>query len=401
MRVLIADKLAPFVPGRLQDLGARVEVDAKLDGDALAARIRESDPEVLIVRSTKVQRAHFEAGRRLSLVVRAGAGVNTIDLETASSRGVYVANCPGKNAAAVAELAIGHLVNLDRRIADNVAALRAHRWDKKRFGEARGLRGRTLAVLGVGQIGREVIVRALAMGMRIVGWDRSLSAEHAEALGITLAPTPEAAVRDADAVTVHLALVPETEKRIGASVFGAMKPGAYFVNTSRGEVVDEEALLEACTTKGIRAGLDVFAKEPSAGQAQIAGDVFDHPNVYGTHHIGASTDEAEEAVGEETVRIVRAYQTGQPIPNCVNLAQRSAATHVVVVRHADRVGVLARVLGILSEARLNVEDMQNIVFSGNAAACARIEVCGEPEPDVLTRIAESPDVFAVTVSPLG
>lgn len=400
MRILLADKLAPFVAGRLQDLGARVEVDAKLEGDALAARIRETDPEVLVVRSTKVQKAHLEAGRSLSLVIRAGAGVNTIDLGTASERGVYVANCPGKNSAAVAELAIGHLVNLDRRIADGVAALRAHRWDKKTFGAARGLRGRTLAVLGVGQIGREVAVRAQAMGMRIVGWDKFLSAADAEALGIELAPTPEAAVQGADAVTVHLALVPDTEKRIGASVFGAMKPGSYFVNTSRGEVVDEDALLEACTSKGIRAGLDVFAKEPSGAQAEISGAVFDHPNVYGTHHIGASTDEAEEAVGEETVRIVAAYQAGQPIPNCVNLAQKSAATHVIVVRHADRVGVLAHVLRILSEARHNVEDMENIVFSGNAAACARIEVVGEPDGAVLAKIAESPDVFAATASPL-
>ena len=401
MHVLIADKLASFVAGRLQDLGARIEVDPKLEGESLAARIRESDPEVLVVRSTKVQQAHFEAGKSLSLVIRAGAGVNTIDLATASARGVYVANCPGKNAAAVAELAIGHLVNLDRRIADNVAALRAHRWDKKTFGEARGLRGRTLAVLGVGQIGREVITRARAMGMRIVGWDKFLSAAEAEALGLELAPTPEAAVSGADAVTVHLAFVPETDKRIGASVFGAMKPGSYFVNTSRGEVVDEEALLEACTNKKIRAGLDVFAKEPSASTAEVNGAVFVHPNVYGTHHIGASTDEAEEAVGEETVRIVRAYQAGKPIPNCVNLAHKSAATHVVVVRHVDRVGVLAHVLRTLSEAKHNVEDMQNIVFSGNAAACARIDVVGEVSQEVLARIAESPDVFAATVSPIG
>jgi D-3-phosphoglycerate dehydrogenase len=401
MRVLIADKLAPFVAGRLQDLGARVDLDPKLEGDSLTARIRETDPEVLVVRSTKVQKAHFEAGKALSLVVRAGAGVNTIDLATASTRGVYVANCPGKNAAAVAELTIGHLVNLDRRIADNVAGLRAQRWDKKTFGDARGLRGRTLAVLGLGQIGREVIVRAKALGMRVVAWSRSARAEDAEALGIELAPTPEAAVQNADAVSVHLALAPETDKRIGASVFHAMKPGAYFVNTSRGEVVDEDALLEACTNKKIRAGLDVFANEPSAGQAEVTGAVFAHPNVYGTHHIGASTDEAEEAVGEETVRIVRAYRAGQPIPNCVNLAKKSAATHVVVVRHVDRVGVLAHVLHILSEAKHNVEDMQNIVFSGNAAACARIDLVGEPTQDVLARIAESPDVFAATVSPIG
>ena len=397
MRILVADKLASFVPGRLQDLGARVEVDPKLEGDSLVVRLRAFDPEVLVVRSTKVTAAHVDAGRTLSLIVRAGAGTNTIDMASASARGVYVTNCPGKNAAAVAELAIGHLLNLDRRIADNVAALRAHRWDKKAFGEARGLRGRTLAVLGVGAIGKEVIVRAQALGMKIVGWSDFRPGE-AEALGIVRAPTAEAAVANADAVTVHLPLTPETERRIGASVFGAMKPGAYFVNTSRGEVIDQEALLEACTTRGIRAGLDVFAAEPSSAQGVFDGAVADHPNVYGTHHIGASTEEAEEAVGEEVVRIVGAYQNAEPIPNCVNLAVRSAATHVIVVRHADRVGVLAHVLGVLSAAKHNVQGMENIVFSGSHAACARVEVVGEPTPEILRAIEGSPDVFHVSAS---
>lgn len=398
MRILVADKLASFVPGRLQDLGAQVEVDPKLDGEPLAARMRELDPEVLVVRSTKVSGAHVEAGRSLSLIIRAGAGVNTIDLGVASARGVYVANCPGKNAAAVAELAIGHLINLDRRIADNVASLRARKWDKKGFGVARGLRGRTLAVLGVGPIGREVIARAQALGMKIVGWSRSLTEAEAGELGIVRAATPEAAVANADAVSVHLALTPETKERIGASVFASMRAGAYFVNTSRGEVVDQRALLEACESRGIRAGLDVFAKEPSAAQGEFEDAIADHPNVYGTCHIGASTDEAEEAVGEEVVRIVAAYQNAEPIPNCVNMAVRSAATHVVVVRHADRVGVLAHCLRILSEARHNVQGMENIVFSGGQAACARIEVVGEPSAEVLRAIGDSPDVFHVGTS---
>ncbi len=397
MRILVADKLASFVSGRLQDLGARVEVDAKLDGESLAERIRAFDPEVLVVRSTKVTAAHIDAGRTLSLIVRAGAGVNTIDLASASARGVYVTNCPGKNAAAVAELAIGHLLNLDRRIADNVAALRAHRWDKKSFGVARGLRGRTLAVLGCGAIGKEVITRAQALGMKIVGWSEFRPGE-AEALGITRAATAEAAVSNADAVTVHLPLTPETEKRIGASVFSAMKQGAYFVNTSRGEVVDQEALLEACTTRGLRAGLDVFVGEPSAAQGAFEGAVADHPNVYGTHHIGASTDEAEESVGEEVVRIVAAYQNAESIPNCVNLAVRSAATHVIVVRHADRVGVLAHVLRVLSEAKHNVQGMENIVFSGSQAGCARVEVVGEPTQEILRAIESNADVFHVSAS---
>lgn len=401
MRILIADKLASFVAGRLQDLGAEVAVEPSLEGESLAARIAERDPEVLVVRGTKVTAKHVEKGKALSLIIRAGAGVNTIDLPASSARGVYVANCPGKNAAAVAELAIGHLINLDRRIADNVAAIRTGVWDKKGLGVARGLRGRTLAVLGCGGIGRETIRLAQALGMRVVAWSRSLDAAQAEELGVERAATPEDAVRHADAVTVHLALTPDTRGRIGESVFSAMRPGAYFVNTSRGEVVDQAALLRAIEDEGIRAGLDVFAEEPAGSTGEFRDPIGRSPHVYGTHHIGASTDQAEEAVGEEVIRIVAAYRAGESIPNCVNLADKTPATHTLVVRHADRVGVLAGVLDALREAGLNVQGMQNIVFSGAEAACARIEVVGAPPPDTLLRIEKDPSVFAVTVAARG
>lgn len=401
MRILIADKLAPFVPGRLQDLGAVVTVDPKAEGESLAARIKELDPDVVIVRSTKVEAAQIESGGSLALVIRAGAGVNTIDLATCSKRGVYVANCPGKNAVAVAELTIGHLVNLDRRIADNVAALRAHTWDKKRFGVARGLRGRTLALLGCGQIGREVGKRARAFEMKLVAWDPWLADADAEALGITKAATPEDAVHDADAVSVHLALAKETRGRIGESVFAAMKPGAYFLNTARAEVVDADAMMRAISEKQIRCGLDVFPDEPGGSQAPYAHAIVDQPNVYGTHHIGASTDEAEEAVGYEVLRIVQAYRDGASIPNCVNLATRTPADHQLVIRHADRIGVLARVFSTLREAHINIEDMQNIVFSGGHAACARIGIVGSLSDDALGKLDADPDIFSVSQIGVG
>lgn len=398
MRILIADKLAPFVPGRIQDLGVEVVVDPKLSGDTLTAKIGEASPEVLVVRSTKVTRADIEASTSLALVVRAGAGVNTIDLAAASAKGVYVSNCPGKNAVAVAELAMGHLLNLDRRIVDNAVALRARQWNKKELGASRGLRTRTLAVLGAGNIGLEVIQRARAFGMRIVVWSLGFGEKEAKALGVEHRATPEEAVTGADAVTVHLALVPETRGRIGESIFAAMKPGAYFVNTSRGEVVDQASLRRAIEEKGVRAGLDVFEKEPSGAEGTFEDSIVDLPLVYGTHHIGASTDEAEEAVGEEVVRIVEAFRDGKAIPNCVNLAATTPATHVLVVRHADRVGVLASVLGALREAEINVQDMQNVVFDGAAAACARIAIDKAPTKETLARIAENPSIFAVSVA---
>ncbi len=401
MRILVADKLAAFVPGRLQDLGAEITYDPGLAGDALTERLGEISPEVLVVRSTKVTADHIARSRPLSLIVRAGAGVNTIDLAAASARGVYVANCPGKNAVAVAELTLGHLLNLDRRIADNVSALRAHRWDKKAFAQARGLRGRSLAVLGCGQIGREVIALSRAFGMEVTAWSRSLDDDAAEALGVHRAPTPEDAVRHADAVTVHLALASDTRGRIGESVFGAMQPGAYFVNTSRGEVVDQEALRRAVADKGLRAGLDVYANEPASGTGTFDDPIADDLGVYGTHHIGASTAQAEEAVGEEVIRIVDAHLAGRAIPSCVNLATQTPATHVLVVRHADRVGVLASILERLREAGHNVQEMQNIVFSGAEAACARIAVVDAPTDETLRSIESSDAVFSAHVGVVG
>lgn len=395
LRILIVDKLAPTVPKRLAAFG-EVTVDTSAKEAQLTQKIKELDPEVLVVRSTKVTAADIAAGKALALVIRAGAGVNTIDLQAASGQGVYVANCPGKNAIAVAELAIGHLLNLDRRIADGVAALREHRWDKKSFGVARGLYGRSLAILGTGQIGQEMILRAKALGMKITAWSRSLSPEAAARLGVTWAATPEAAVAGADAVSVHLALASATRGLVGESVFEAMKPGAFFINTARAEVVDEAALLKAIESKKLRVGLDVFAKEPTTATGTFIDPLVDHPSVYGSHHIGASTDQAEEAVGEAVVEIIAAYNNGSAIPNCVNLATRTPATHLLVIRHEDRVGVLAGVLGVLREANINVEDMQNIVFSGGKAACARISIVGELTEETLHKLSAAAHIFAVS-----
>ena len=198
---------------------------------------------------------------------------------------------------------------------------------------------------------------------------------------------------------MHLALTPETRGRVGESIFAALKPGAYFINTSRGEVVDHAALARVFDERDLRAGLDVFADEPSGATGEIADAIVDHPNVYGTHHIGASTQEATDAVGEEVVHIVDAYARGALIPNCVNLADRTEATHVLVVRHEDRVGVLAGVLSILREAGINVQEMQNILFSGGDAAIARIGVIGEPSPEALALIRRAAHVFDASVGP--
>jgi D-3-phosphoglycerate dehydrogenase len=397
MKVLIADKMAPVVMPELEALGCEVIQDPSLSSVDLEQAISHHDPAILIVRSTKVSVDHLQAGRSLSLVVRAGAGVNTIALDAASERGIYVANCPGKNAAAVAELAMGHILNADRRIADNVAALRAGQWKKKVFAKGtRGLKGRTLGLIGMGNIGSEVAHRAKAFEMKVIAWDISLTPERAERLGIEQKDSAEAVAEQADVLSVHIALNEHTRGLVSTAVFEALRPGSIFINTSRGAVVDEAALTLAIKEKGIKAGLDVFCGEP-ASDGDWSSDLSVLEGVYGTHHIGASTDQASEAVGDEVVRIVTEWKKTGSVPNCVNLARFRHATHLLVVRHKDEVGVLAGVLTALRRGEINVQEMQNIVFQGALAACAHIQVHAEPDSAVIQEIESNPAVYAVDV----
>ena len=262
--------------------------------------------------------ATIAAGKKLSLIVRAGAGVNTIDVEAANQRGIYVTNCPGKNSAAVAELAIGLLIACDRRIVSATNDLRGGQWRKKEYGKARGLRGRTLGIIGVGMIGKEVIGRAHGLGMQVVAWSRSLTEATAAELGVTYCASPLEVARCSDAVSIHVAAAPETNNMVGREFLDAMKNDAILINAARGEVVDRDALLDAIQRKGLRVGLDVFADEPKPGEAPFA-DTQLAQLVTATPHIGASTDEASEAIADEVVRIVRLFrETGKPV-NTVNM----------------------------------------------------------------------------------
>jgi D-3-phosphoglycerate dehydrogenase len=401
MKVLIADQFEQSGIAGLAECGCEVVYDPALKDDALAAALLDSRAEVLIVRSTKVT-AEMMGGGDLALIVRAGAGYNTIDVAAASGRGIYVSNCPGKNAIAVAELTWGLILSLDRRIPDGVADLRKGVWNKSAYGKARGLFGRTLGIVGLGSIGREVALRARAFGMPMVAWSRSLTPEAAQPLGITSLPSPVEVAARADVVTVHLALKPETRELLGHDFFAAMRPGALFVNTARAEVVDESALAVAVRGKGVRAAVDVFNGEPTGGTGSVSSPLFQEPGLYGTHHIGASTEQAQDAIAEETVRIVLTFAASGRVPNCVNIARRTPATHLLMVRHLDRVGVLARVFGALKDASINAQQTENVVFDGAVAAVARIQLDREPSVATLTAIrAGGPDILELSVKPVN
>jgi len=400
MKTLIADKFSETHIQRLRQLGCDVSYQPAARADELPGLAAAC--KILVVRSKQVTAETLNAASQLALVLRAGAGVNTIDVKTASARGVFVSNCPGKNSIAVAELVFAHLLAIDRRIPENVMALRAHQWNKKEFSRADGVFGKTLGVIGTGQIGREVIKRARAFGLRVIAWSRSLTPATAEALGVERYESVEEVLRQADIVTLHLALKPDTRKFLNAVRLALLKPTAILINTSRGEVVDQSALRTALAGGKLRVGLDVFDPEPAGGAGEFKDPILDLPNLYGTHHIGASTEQAQDAIAEEAIRIIQTFiQTGVVL-NCVNLATRTPARWQLVVRHYDRVGVLAFVMDQVRRAGINIEEVQNLIFEGAAAASCRIQLDAEPGPELLAAIKEgNGDIMGLELLRIG
>ena len=398
MRVLIADRVADSVAARLRDDGHDVEVAPGLDGASLVPAIEGVG--ALVVRSTQVAREAIEAGDALQLVVRAGAGVNTIDTDAAAERGIYVCNVPGRNAIAVAELTMGLICALDRHIPDNVIALREGRWDKARFSEARGLYGRALGIIGCGDIGLAVAERAHAFGLRILVEAKDRDPDREQRLDDVDAERLDRddLLAEADIVTFHVPATDETRDLVDRELLAKLKPGAWIVNTSRGEIVDEDALLAALDDRDLRAAVDVYRDEPEAKQGRIDSPLAQHPRVYGTHHIGASTEQAQEAIADGVVAAIRALAAGD-VTNVVNLETRPTGSTTLHVRHLDRVGVLSGVLRVLREADINVGQMENRIFAGEHAAVATMQVSGEVRTDVLDQIRGVEHVLHVSAAP--
>lgn len=397
MRILIADKLSESCLERLKDEGHEVLNRPELKDKSLSEALTTHQPHVLVVRSTKIQADVFDAAGHLELIVRAGAGYDNVDVKSASAKGIFVANCPGKNADAVAELTMALMLALDRSIPDNVIDAREGNWNKNLYGKAAGLKGRTLGVVGLGNIGKGVVSRAKSFGMNVVAWSRSLTADGAKALGVTRAESPTDVASQSDIVSLHVAASTDTELLAGSAFFNAMNPGAFFINTTRHSVVDEHAMMNAMDEKGIRVALDVFSDEPAGKTGSFSHPLAVHGNAYLTHHIGASTQQAQEAIADEAVRVILKYAQTNEVENCVNIAVQTSAVHQLMIRHIDRVGVLASVLNEISDVGWNVQEMENFIFSGAPAACAIIRFYGTVNEEVIERIQANSDVLAVSL----
>lgn len=373
----------------LTELGLTIVEEPKVTAERLNKGLK--DVQVLIVRSTIISKECIDNSPDLSLIVRAGAGVNNIDLVAASDKGIYVANCPGKNAIAVAELTMGLILSLDRFIPDNVSDFRQGKWNKGMYSKAEGLYGKTLGVVGTGQIGSELITRAQAFGMPVVAWSRSLTPDRAEEMDIMFADSIKTVADSCDILSIHLALTPDTKGVISREVLQKLKDGAFLINTSRAEVVDEEALFDELESGRLKAALDVFQEEPESKEGEFTSRFQSLNNVYITHHIGASTSQAQLAVAADAVDIVRGYVKQGKVRNWLNRCEHTEAPWQLVVRHFDKPGVIANVMSELKEADINAQELENVIFDGKKTACCTIQLDAEPSKKILENIRTRQD----------
>ncbi len=390
LKVLIADKFPDKYIEQMRKLNLDVVYEPTLGEKDIVEAAKEVD--ILVVRSTKVNEEAINNSKNLNLIIRAGSGVNNINIQAANKRGVYVANCPGMNAVAVAELAIGLMISLDRSIPDNVIDFRKGEWNKAKYSKGKGLKGKTLGIIGVGAIGKEVAKRALAFEMNVYGKDIT----RIEGVQIKDFSEMDQLLPLCDVVTIHLPATADTIGLFNKKMFSYMKDGAFLINTSRHNVIVEEDLVEAIKDKNIRFAGDVFKGEPEAKTGEVKSHFQNNPNVYITHHIGASTEQAQDAVAQETVKVISHYAHSGIIEHWVNRANITDAHYQLVVKHFDKPGVLAGVLDLLREGNINIEEIENVIFDGAIAASCTMKLINGVSADMLKKMSENPNVISVS-----
>lgn len=390
LKVLIADKFPEKYIQQMKDLDLEVIYEPKLGEKDLPQAAKDVD--ILVVRSTVVNEETILSSEKLNLIIRAGSGVNNIAISAANRKGVYVTNCPGMNAVAVAELTIGLMIALDRFIPENVIDFRNGIWNKDKYSKGLGLKGKTLGVIGVGNIGKEVAKRALAFDMNVYGKDIT----RIEGVQIKDFSEMDQLLPLCDIVSIHLPATPQTKGLFNKQMFSYMKNGAYLINTSRHDIIIEEDLLEAIKEKNLRVALDVFKDEPEGKAGEVKSILQNNPNIYVTHHIGASTEQAQDAVAQETVNIIKHFVHSGVIDHWVNRAKVTDAKYQLVVKHYDKPGVLASVLDVIRTGNINIEEIENIIFEGGIAACCTMKLQTAATAEMLKSIKENPNVISVS-----
>ncbi|KAH7824561.1 putative phosphoglycerate dehydrogenase [Monocercomonoides exilis] len=319
MKVLIVDTFSAKAMDELKAAGIEVIYDTKMKGDLLTEGLKANKPEVLVVRSTKVQVPQLDAGApELKMVVRAGSGYDTIDTAAAKERNVAVCNTPGMNATAVAELVFGFILTSDRYLHENIQLFREGKWAKGKYAKCHGIKGSTLGLIGFGNIGKLVCDRARAFEMNIIAYDPFIPAATMEAAGAKVTSDIYEIAANCDFITIHVPGGEKTKGMVNDAFLSKMRPGSVIINTSRATIIDEPALIKHVTERGIRACVDVMSNEPAEKEGEFKHPFGEVPGILVSHHIGASTVQAESAIGEEALRVVLSFAQKGEILHRVN-----------------------------------------------------------------------------------
>jgi len=376
------DELAPLA----SELCYRPNLTAYQLRDCLA------DVGILVVGAVRVSPEAIAAGRALQMIVHAGCGPGEIAVERASTAGVFVTHCPDQHAQAVAELTLGLILALDRRIVENTIALKDGRWIRSELADARGLAGRTIGIMGYGAIGRSVARLAQAFQMRVLTWSPRLMPPDMPEPLVEACSRPRDLARQSDVVTLH-ADESEPELIVDAAFLEAMGDGAYLVSLGPLAAVDEEALFRAVERGRLRLALDVSGPRAGADSTRFRCRLCDLPGVIGTQHMGALTEQARQATAREVVRIVRSFVVCGEVLNCLNLCERSPATWQLVLRVRDQMGVMAAVMDAIRADGVNAQEITSKVFTGAKAVWCAIALDERPSAEALASIRNLPDVL--------
>ncbi|MEM9226719.1 MAG: phosphoglycerate dehydrogenase, partial [Verrucomicrobiota bacterium] len=363
MKVLVADKISPKGIELLkQQEGCEVVVswETLADWKAAPEQVKEliADCDAVAVRSeTKITAEIIAAAPKLKAIGRAGVGVDNIDIEAATERGIIVMNTPGGNTIATAELTFTHMLCGTRPIAQANEAMRGGRWDRKLY-SGMELNGKTLGVCGLGRIGAEVSKRAIAFNMTVLAYDPFLTESRANALGLNKVDSLDEIFTQADYITVHMPLTDQTKHMIDEAAIAMMKDGVRLFNVARGGIIKEDALIEAVKSgKVAAAGLDVYESEPLADDSELRG----LEQVVTTPHLGASTKEAQESVGVEIAEQLAEVLAGKPARNAINMPSVDAKTLEALKPYLDLGAALGSFVQQLSPP--NVEKLR-ITYTG-------------------------------------
>ncbi|HDD36674.1 MAG TPA: phosphoglycerate dehydrogenase, partial [Archaeoglobus veneficus] len=337
MKVLVSDPISDEAIKAMKDAGLKVDIKTGLSEDELIKIIPNYD--AIVVRSqTKVTSNVIGAAKNLKIIGRAGVGVDNIDVNAATQKGIVVVNAPGGNTVSTAELTVGMILAAARRIPQACKSVKEGKWERKKF-VGMELRGKTIGIIGLGRVGYEVAKRMRAFEMNILAYDPYISEEKAQAVGAKLVELDEL-LRNSDIVTIHVPKTKETVKLISHKEIEMMKDGAYLINCARGGIVDEDALYKALTNGKIAfAALDVYEKEPPENNPLIKLD-----NVITTPHIGASTKEAQISVGMTIAEEIINMHKGLPVRNAVNLPSIDPAEYEHMMPYltlAEKMGKIA------------------------------------------------------------